>query len=331
MIDFLPPSFGFGSAPLGELYKAVSEQVATDVLQSAWDRGVRYYDTAPWYGRGLSEQRVGRFLSQQPRNEFYVTTKVGRYLIDPKQDGATFKTDPWFGGLKQEVVFDYSYDGIMRSYEQSKKRLGLDQIDALFIHDLDRGYHGVHWKHHQNDLTKTGFKALEALKKAGDIKAYGMGINSHEAFEDAMRLFDLDLLLVAMPYTLLDQSSLMTTMQACVDTGTHVIIGSPFCSGILATGVKAHAKYNYAEADKAMIEKVDHIERICKRYDVSLSAAALQFPMAHPAVVSIIPGACRAKEIIQNTAAFKQAIPASFWDALKAETLIDINAPVFID
>jgi len=322
------PVFGFGAAHLGELYNRVDEVTSQATLNAAWGAGIRYYDTAPWYGRGLSEHRLGGFLRTRPRDEFLITTKVGRTLHRPA-DPKTFDRSPWAGGLKFEVRFDYSYDGIMRSYEGALQRLGLDTIDALVIHDLDVAYHGAELQlAHEEALVGTGIKALEQLKRAGDIKAYGMGINTNEALEKTATLVDLDFCLVAMPYTLLDQASLTTGMAECVKRGVSVIIGAPFASGILVTGSSGAANYGYAKAPPEVQAKVRGIEAVCKAHNVSLPAAALQFLLAHPAVASVIPGGAKPEEVTQNVASLSAPIPASFWSDLKSQRLIHPEAPV---
>jgi D-threo-aldose 1-dehydrogenase len=322
------PVFGFGAAHLGELYNKVDEADSRATLDAAWGAGVRFYDTAPWYGLGLSEHRLGGFLRTKPRDEFQITTKVGRTLHRPK-DPKNFKRYQWTGGLNFEVHFDYSYDGVMRSYEQALQRLALDTVDALVIHDLDAAYHpdAAVFEKHQRDLRETGVKALQELKKSGDIQAYGMGINTGEALERVATQIDLDFTLVAMPYTLADQSSLHTGMATCLKRGVSVIIGAPFASGILVTGASNSANYNYSKAPPAIVEKVRGIEAVCKAHNVSLPSAALQFPLAHPAVASIIPGAARPSEVTQNVASLQAEIPASFWSDLKTQGLIDRDAP----
>jgi D-threo-aldose 1-dehydrogenase len=321
------PVFGFGSAHLGELYNLVDEADSRATLDAAWGAGVRYYDTAPWYGRGLSEHRLGGYLRTKPRSEFQITTKVGRTLHRP-QDLKSFSRAPWTGGLNFEVNFDYSYDGVMRSYQQALQRLALDTVDALVIHDLDGGFHGDKLAGYEKQLFDSGMRALEELKASGDVKAFGMGINLGETLERTAARVNIDFALVAMPYTLLDQASLHTGMAACVKRGVSVIIGAPFASGILVTGSKAGAKYAYGDASPEIQAKVRGIEAACKAHDVALPAAALQFPLAHPAVVSIIPGAARASEVIANIASLEAAIPAAFWTDLKDRDLIDKDSPV---
>lgn len=324
---FALPVFGFGSAHLGELYARVDETVSQSTLHAAWDAGVRYYDTAPWYGRGLAEHRVGGFLRTKPRSEFQISTKVGRTLFRPANP-QTFDRDPWVGGLNFEVNFDYSYDGIMRSYEQALQRLALDTIDVLVIHDLDTLFHQHDtFLAHQKALTSTGIAALVELKRSGDIQAFGMGINTTEAMETVGALVDLDFMLVAMPYTLLDQSSLHTGMANCTKSKTSVIIGAPFASGILATGSAGNNKYAYSDASPEIQSRVQKIEKICGVHNVSLPAAALQFPLAHPVVVSVIPGAARPGEVTQNVALLEEKIPDAFWSDLKSAGLIEQDAP----
>lgn len=321
------PAFGFGSAHLGELYAKVDEADSRATLEAAWGAGVRFYDTAPWYGRGLSEHRLGGFLRTKPRDQFKITTKVGRQLVRPK-DPTTFDRSPWVGGLNFEVLWDYSYDGIMRSYAQALQRLALDTVEALVIHDLDEAYHGEHFAQRQKDLRDGGIRALQELKKSGDIRAYGMGINTDAALEDVASQVELDFCLVAMPYTLLDQRSLHRGMAALEKRGVSVIIGAPFASGILVTGSSGGAHYGYAKAPADVQAKVRGIEAVCKAHNVSLPAAALQFVLAHPIVVSVIPGAARASEVTQNMASLQAPIPAAFWSDLKSRGLIVADAPV---
>lgn len=322
------PVFGLGTAHLGELYATVDEAVSQATLAAAWDAGVRYYDTAAWYGRGLAEHRLGGFLRTKPRGEYRITTKVGRTLHRP-DDPARFDRGPWTGGLNFEVTFDYSYDGIMRSYEQALQRLALDTVDALVIHDLDAKFHDdAAMAKHGADLMDGGMRALGELKAAGDIGAVGMGINMKEQLADLAQKVDLDFALVAMPYTLLDQDSLETGMRACLDRNVSVIIGAPFASGVLATGSAGAAHYDYGSVPDGVLDKVRRIETVCADHGVPLQAAALQFPLAHPAVAAIIPGASRPEEVTANVASLDVAIPAAFWDDLKGQGLIAAGAPV---
>ena len=322
------PVFGFGAAHLGELYSKVDEAQSQATLNAAWDAGVRFYDTAPWYGRGLSEHRLGGLLRTKPRGEFLINTKVGRILKRPA-DPATFSTAPWTGGLPFEVVFDYTYGGIMRAYEDALQRLALNTVDSLVIHDLDTMYHTPDQvPGYLRQLTGGGMKALTELKANGHIKAIGVGNNISGNLDDMLGEIDVDFAIVAMPYTLLDQSVLNTSMANCQRRGVSVVIGAPFASGILVTGSGAGAKYAYGAASPEVQAKVRGIEAVCAAHRVGMPAAALQFVLAHPAVVSVIPGSAKPEEVTQNVASLVAPIPAAFWADLRSEGLIAADAPV---
>jgi D-threo-aldose 1-dehydrogenase len=321
----LPP-FGQGTGPLGNLFETLSEATAQSALEAAWAAGVRYYDTAPWYGRGLAELRLGTFLRSKPRDDFVLMTKVGRTLKRPRNPLA-FDRSPWIGGLSFDVVIDYSYDGIMRSYEQALQRLGIPMVDGLIIHDLDRGFHGDALDGHARALLESGVKALDELRRSGDVRAVGMGFNLSEALDAFIGKVELDCALVAHPYTLLDQTGLRSGMTRCVAENVSVIVGAPYASGILATGSNPRATYAYSVAPPEILAKVAAIEAVCRAHQVSLPAAALQFPLAHPAVVSVIAGAVRASEASANAAHVQRPIPGAFWTELKSRRLIDPEAP----
>ena len=283
--DLRLPPFGFGAAPIGGLLGPVEEDAARGALEAAWDQGLRYYDTAPWYGLGMSEHRTGAFLRTKPCGEFKISTKVGRYLTRP-EDPDYFDRGPWVGGLNFQVNFDYSYEGILRGYEQSLQRLSLPTVDALIIHDLDHIYHDdATLAGHLADLKGDGLRALEELKRRGEMQAIGMGVNTNRALEEVVpQVLGLDFILLAMPYTLLDQDCLHRGLARCVAEGISVVIGSPFASGILAKGSKGGGNYDYGQAPESVVRKVEGVEAICARHGISLPAAALQFPLAHPAV-----------------------------------------------
>ena len=321
------PVLGFGSAHLGELYGLVTEADSLATIDAAWNSGIRLFDTAPFYGLGLAEHRLGFGLRHRPRRDYVLTTKVGRVLERPF-DPPAFKSAMWKGGLPFQHRFDYSYDGFMRSYEQSLMRLGINTVDALVIHDLDGLFHREELGYHKRSLVTSGIKALEELKRRGEISAIGMGVNTKEAFETIAPIVDLDFVLVAMPYTLIDQASLHTGMAECVKRGVSVLIGSPFASGILVSDSGAAAKYAYADAPEDVRRRVREIEAACRTHNVKLPAAALQFVLAHPAVVAEIPGAVKPSEVEQNVASFMAPIPADFWVDLKLQGLIDSDAPV---
>jgi D-threo-aldose 1-dehydrogenase len=321
----LPP-FGLGTGPLGNMYDDLPEAVVQSTLAAAWDGGVRYYDTAGWYGLGLAEHRLGTFLRQQMRADYVLTTKVGRTLKRPR-DAANFDTGRWINVPGFEVVFDYTYDGIMRSYEQALQRLAINSVDGLAIHDLDRPYHGDAYDDHLRDLLDSGFKALVELKRSGDIKAVGMGFNVIEPLERVVGELDLDYALVAMPYTLLEQQGLHTAMAQCLARKIGVVIGAPFASGILAKGPGDDSPYAYQKAPPAVQDKVRLLDAVCKAHGVTLPQAALQFPLAHPAVVSLIAGGVSPREIGENLGSLQATIPTELWSDLRGQGLIDKEAP----
>ncbi len=318
---------GFGGASIGELFVPVSETAARETIAAAWDAGVRYFDTAPWYGRGLSELRTGAALRDHPRAEFALSTKVGRWLRPSTSEA--FDGAPWVGGAPNEVVFDYSYDGIMRSIEQSRLRLGITRFDIAFIHDLDRLYFDEPtWDAHFHTLATSGWKALEELRASGQIGAIGAGINDLGLMPRFLEIGDIDAFLVAMPYTLLDQDVLDEEFPSCVKRGIGFVIGAVFASGILAKGPVPGARYAYADAPPDVGEKTRRIQAVCERHGVPLAAAALQFPLGHPAVASVIPGASSPAQQLRNVDAFAHPIPADLWSELKDEGLLRADAPV---
>jgi len=323
------PLFGLGGAPLGELFVKVTEADAEATLQAAWDKCVRYYDTAPWYGRGQSEHRFGRFLYRQPRAEFVLSTKVGRVLKAPRYP-ERFDQGFWSGGLQFDHVFDYSYDAIMRAYEDCMQRLGMNRIDLLVIHDLDYWHHATEPKvqAYLGQLIGGGWRALEELRSGGQIKAIGAGINELGMMPRFLDLFDIDFFLVALRYTLMEHDSLDSELPYCERRDVGIIIGGVFSSGVTATGAGPGAKYNYADASPEVLDKVRRIQAVCERHGVPLQAAALQFPFGHPSVASVIPGAIRPDQVEANLGYFRHVIPTAFWQELRHERLIREDAPL---
>lgn len=319
---------GLGGASYGELFHRVPEQDAFGAIQAAWDGGVRYFDTAPWYGRGLSELRTGAGLREHPRDEYVLSTKVGRWLR-PRQE-PDFDRSPWLGGLPFEVVFDYTYDGIMRAYEQSQLRLGLTRYDLAVIHDLDHGYHasGARLEGFLAQLATSGWRAISQLRDEGLLRAVGAGINHLGMIPRLLDIAPLDFCLIAMPYTLLNQDVLDAEFPAAVEHGVGFIIGAPYQSGILATGPRPGANADYAPPSEALNARVGRIQVVCERHGVPLAAAALQFPLGHPGVASVIPGARNAGQVERNLEVFRMVIPAAMWDELKHEGLLRTDAPV---
>jgi D-threo-aldose 1-dehydrogenase len=320
---------GFGTAPLGELFVKVDEPTAASTLQAAWDAGIRYYDTAPYYGRGLSEIRVGRFLDSKPRSDFVLSTKTGRWFFPPA-DPEAFETGVWAGGLRFDHVHDYSYDGLMRSYEQSHMRLGMNRIDLLIIHDLDFWFHATEQKvtAYLNQLFTSGWRALDELRKHKLIRGIGAGINEVGMMPRFLDMVGLDFFLVALRYTLMEQDVLEAEFPYCERMGVGVVVGGVFNSGITATGPIKGAKYNYADATPEVMAKVEKIQAICKKHDTPMAAAALQFPLAHPIVASVIPGAISPEQVRQNVECFRRPVPADLWSDLKREGVVSERAPI---
>lgn len=325
--DVSVTELGFGGASIGELFVRVSETDAQATLGAAWDAGIRYFDTAPWYGRGLSELRTGAALRDHPRADFSLSTKVGRYLQPADREG--YDGAPWLGGSPNKVVFDYTYDGIMRSVEGSRLRLGITRFDIAFIHDLDRLYFDEStFEGHLHDLATSGWRALEELRSSGQVVAIGAGINDLGLIPRFLDLGDIDAFLVAMPYTLLDQDVLEHEFPTCVERGVGFVIGAVFASGILAKGAVPGARYAYAEPSAAVLDKTRRIEEVCRRHGVPLSAAALQFPLGHPAVASVIPGASSLAQQQRTVDDFQHPIPGDLWAELKQLGLLREDAPV---
>ena len=320
---------GLGGGTLGDPDEIISEAQAEATLDAAYNEGIRLFDTAPWYGNTKSEHRVGHYLRQRPRKSFRLTTKVGRIYSRPLNPN-TFEFPRWKGGLDFELRFDYTRNGVLRSYEQSLQRLGINTVDALIIHDLD-------WRHQKTEeglkvgfdqlINGGGFAALAELRSSGEIGAIGVGMNFTGLIPRFLKYCDIDYFLMAMPYTLLDQPALDEDLLLCQDRGVGIVIGAVFASGILATGPTASASYAYKPAKNNIITKARMIAAACERHGVPLSAAALQFPLYHPMVAAVIPGANSPEQVRSNVAAMQHTIPNALWAELKAEKLIRAEAP----
>jgi len=319
---------GFGTAPLGNLYRAITDAEAEAVLDLAWQSGVRYFDTAPLYGFGLSETRLNRFLRGKPRDEYVLSTKIGRLLqatTPDRRDGL----GKWFDVPARNEVYDYGYDGTMRSLEFSLERLGVDRVDVLYAHDLDIFNHKSQevLDDKLSELMAGGYRALMEMRDQGVIKAFGAGINEWRPAQFLAEQGDFDLFLLAGRYTLLEQEALDSFLPLCEARGIGIVIGGPYNSGILATGAREGAFYNYDPAPAEILAKVGKIEAVCKAHGVRLLDAAFQFPLHHPAVVSVIPGGQGVTEMESNLAASKATIPAALWQDLKAQGLMRQDAP----
>jgi D-threo-aldose 1-dehydrogenase len=317
---------GFGGAPFGNLFAPVTDSDARAAVETAWSEGCRYFDTAPYYGFGLSERRIGDVLRGQKRDDFVLSTKVGRLI----QRGAN--TDPiasqFHSPMPFHVVFDYSYDGVMRSLEGSYQRLGLDRIDIVLLHDLGEAEHGKELPRIFKGAMEGGFRALAELKRAGQIRAIGMGVNEVAICEEALRHGDFDCFLLAGRYTLLEQGGQEGLFPACRKRGVSLIIGGPFNSGVLVRAGRADATYNYAAVPPEIRAKVERLVEVCKIFEVSLPAAALQFLLANPVIASIIPGARSAAEAASHWAMLGEKIPAEFWAELRRRQLLHPEVPV---
>jgi D-threo-aldose 1-dehydrogenase len=306
---------GLGGAPLGGLFRPVADEEAHRVVRTAYELGLRFFDTAPLYGHGLSERRFGHALGGLPRDTFVLSTKVGRLLRadappDPRRQ---FKGIP-----PVNPVFDFSYDAVMRSVEESLERLGLDRIDVLLIHDPDD---------HYEPAISEAYRALDTLRSEGTIGALGAGMNQAEMLARFAREGDFDCFLVAGRYTLLDQAALVELLPLCVEKRIAIIIGGVYNSGILA-GPREGATFNYEPAARHWLERARRLEAVCDRHGVPLKAAAIQFPLAHPAVVTVLTGARSVAELEENVRMFRTEIPPALWQELRAEDLLPDEAPV---
>jgi D-threo-aldose 1-dehydrogenase len=320
---------GFGTAPLGNLFRPISEADAQKTLQTAWNAGIRYYDTAPLYGLGLSETRLNHFLRGKKRKDYVISTKVGRILevCPPEQRTGIGK---FYDTPSRKERFDYTYDGVMRSLEFSLERLGIDSIDIVFAHDVDVFTHKTEAARdaHVKTLMSGGYKALVKLREEGVIKAIGAGINEWQVAEMLTRAGDFDVFLLAGRYTLLEQEALNSFLPLCEERGVGIVLGGPYNSGILAIGPRPGAMYNYDPAPKDILERVRKIEAVCKAHKVKLPQAALRFPLHHPSVISVIPGGMSPKEVTLNVKTMGVKLPKALWKDLKSQGLLHANAPV---
>ncbi|MBK5961254.1 D-threo-aldose 1-dehydrogenase [Rhodoplanes elegans] len=331
--DILPGTMGFGAAPLGNMFRDIPEAEALATVEAAWSDGIRYYDTAPFYGAGLAEIRLGEALAGKPRGAFVISTKVGRVVLDEVEVAARDqgeKAGVFAHGRPNRVVNDYTADGTLRSIEGSLKRLRTDHVEIAFVHDVAQDFYRDEWLA-VFDTARTGaFRALDRLRDEGVIKGWGIGVNRVEAVELLLGLQEPrpDVCLLAGRYTLLDHSrALQRVMPTAAERGVGIVVGGPYSSGALVGG----PNFEYAPARPAILEKVARIKAIADRHGVSMKAAGLQFSLAHPAVVAVIPGASRPSRIAEDRAALAEKVPADFWRALREAKLVDPAAPLPID
>jgi D-threo-aldose 1-dehydrogenase len=318
---------GLGGAPLGNLFHSVPEAEARALLEAAWASGCRSFDTAPHYGHGLSERRIGDALRARPRDAFVLSSKVGR-LLTPDA-GAAGEQHGYVDILPFSQRWDYSAAGVRRSLEDSLQRLGLARLDVAFVHDCDAATHGAAAAAVRRQVIDEALPALQAAKREGLIGAVGLGVNDVLIVLEVLREADLDALMLAGRYSLLDHSALPALLPECVARGVRIALGGAFNSGLLATGTRGGgvARFNYAPAAQAWIERTARIEALCEAHGVALRAAALQFPLAHPALDVVMVGARRAAEWDDALAMVGQPIPSEFWQALRRAGLLPDEAP----
>ena len=325
-VDLEVTPFAFGTAPIGNIFREIDEGTATAMIERSWDAGVRFFDTAPMYGHGLAELRTGHALRWKRRDDFVLSTKVGRLLRPARRETIDFA--PWTNAAPFTMEFDYSYDGTMRSFEDSLQRLALERIDICFIHDIDVFTRGSEQPEVFRQAMDGCYRALAQLRDEGVVKAIGVGVNEWEVCYEALKQRDLDCFLLAGRYTLLEQEALDAFLPLCEERGAAVVVGGGFNSGILATGAKSGAKHNYAPASAEIMDKVARIEAVCAEHGIALAAAALQFVVAHPAVAAFCAGTRTVDQLQQNLDWFSQPIPTAFWTDLKAKGLLRADAPV---
>jgi D-threo-aldose 1-dehydrogenase len=313
---------GLGCAQMGNLYRLTSYQESLSAFDTAWDAGIRYFDTAPFYGYTRSERRLGTMVTDRPREDYVLSTKVGRVMVPDETVGD--EEDAYVAPLPFRPKYDYSHDGIMRSFEASRQRLGVFSPDILYVHDIGRATHGDLHQHYWDQLTKGGgFRALGELRVSGLVKAIGLGVNEWQAIADAMDETDIDVAMLAGRYTLLEQESL-PLLDRCHREGVGIVVAGAFNSGLLA----GNRKFNYAEAPADVLARVGEIETACEAEGVAMQAAALAFPALHPAVVTVVSGARNGEQMKANVGWFEQEIPASFWTRLKDKGVIAADASV---
>lgn len=314
---------GLGTAAIGNLFRARSEAEVDGAFTAAWDAGIRYFDTAPLYGLGLAETRLNRFLRGKPRDNYVVSTKVGR-LLEPCAPDKKTGLDRFYETPSRREVFDYSYDGIMRSIAFSLERLGLDRIDILYVHDIDLSNHGTVSRRdaYIDQLMAGGYRALVELREQKVIKAFGAGVNDWQTCEALADRGDFDLFLLAGQYSLLRQQSLETFLPICERRGIGIVLGGVYNSGILATGPIDGAMFDYYPAAQEILERTRRIEAVVQRHGIRLADAALRFPMGHPAIACVITGGAARSEIEQAVSSLALDIPAALWSDLIAQRLI---------
>ncbi|RUX10975.1 aldo/keto reductase [Mesorhizobium sp. M2A.F.Ca.ET.037.01.1.1] len=329
--DLLPSKLGFGAAPLGNMFRDIPDREAIATVEAAWNDGIRYFDNAPFYGAGLAEIRMGAALAGKPREQYVISTKVGRVILDEIENVSDRdlgeKGDVFKYGLPNKIINDYSEDGTLRSIEDSLKRLKTDHIEIAFVHDVAQDFYDDEWLSVFESARRGAFRALDRLRDQGVIKAWGLGVNRVEPIELLLALEQPrpDGFLLAGRYTLLDHDrALQRVMPQVSERGLGIVVGGPYSSGALVGG----PNFEYAPATPAILDKVARIKAIASRHGVSMKAAGLQFALANPAVVAVIPGASKPGRIAEDRAALDEVIPEDFWLEIRRTGLVNPAAPL---
>jgi len=318
--DIYLSELAFGGASIGNLYTPCSNFCAQEAVETSWDLGIRYFDTAPEYGHGLSERRLGDALRQKNRDEYILSTKVGDFLYAHHRVAP--KPNKFIDKLPFHLRYDYSYDGVMRGFEDSLQRLGLDKIDILLVHDLDPVIHQPNiFQQYFKTYIESGYKALEKLRSEGVIRALGLGVKKTDVCVEAAKHGDYDCFMLQGNYTLLEQHLSDEFLTMCAERHISILIAGPYASGILATGPVPGAYFHHREANAEIMRKVTEIQAICASFQIPLQAAAIQFPLTHPQVASVVVGAASAELMRSNVNFFEMKIPSALWDAL-AEKMV---------
>lgn len=332
--SLLPGRLGLGTAPLGSMFRDVSTEEAAATVDAAWDHGIRYYDTAPFYGAGLAEIRLGDALAERPRDQYVLSTKVGRVILDEVEDPAARDLGEKGGlfehGRPNKIVHEWTADATLRSIEDSLRRLRTDRLDIVWVHDIAQDFHGDDWLAVYETARTGAFRVLQRMRDEGVIKAWGLGVNRVEPIELTLDLDEPkpDAFLLAGRYTLLDHDrALQRLLPTAVDQGVDLVVGGPYSSGILAGGTH----FEYQDAPAHIVEKVTRIKELAERRGISVKAAALQFALAHPATAAVIPGATRPSRIAEDVAALDETVPAAFWTELRDAGLVSPLAPLPTD
>ncbi|MBJ6637176.1 aldo/keto reductase [Streptomyces sp. DHE7-1] len=321
---------GFGTAPLGNMFRAIPDEEARATVEAAWDQGIRYFDTAPFYGAGLAEERLGQVLATKPRDSYVLSSKVGRVVLDePETDLPDFgeKGGLFEHGNPNKILHEWTADATERSVEGSLKRLGVDRLDIVWVHDIAQDFHGDAWIQKFEEARTGAFRVLSRLRDEGVIKAWGLGVNRTEPIELTLALDEPrpDGFLLAGRYTLLDhEHALQRLLPMAEDQNVSMVVGGPYSSGVLAGGTN----FEYQQAPPEIIERVERLKALTDRHGISIKAAALQFSLAHPVTAAAIPGASRPGRIAEDTAALDESIPAAFWTELRAGGLVSPTAPL---